>query len=381
MAKRESKIINSTLELVKSESTIEGARDKAVRQDKLSMLSKPNKIKALIPDLSASEAELKALGLELEDGKWYVSNRQYFPNPLGNDSIIINYGRKDDGSVDLGFCSQEEFAKIYAHTDKYDQGEITYVDPETLKMGELIDATKCATGEFTLMPEGTTVKTNEGDVVIAPGQALIVNENKNSVFASDISEILKRYVADTMNPASKKAFELLSSYEAAKQDKSPAELSELFSNLVTEYKGIERKIKTYKAYSTETDVESLRGDFSRAAELVKKLDLEISTRINSLQFKERLGQAKEVLQSIMSDERLTPEQRDVKISYVQARLLPKTNNHQHLKGSVPMETLLERATKHNFGEEQISDIKNAYTNGLWDYWQCYPHTRGLSGRC
>jgi adenosine deaminase len=364
MGKRENKITKKTIEADSVGTKIEGARDQAVRQNKLSMLSKPNKIKAMIPDLDASDEELKALGLEKEGDNWYVPNRQYFPNPLGKDSIIINYGRREDGTADLGFCSQDEFGKIYADTAQYEQGKIAYVNPADIKNGEVINATKCATGEFTLMPEGTVVKTNEGDVTVAPGQVLIVNENKNSVFASDIAEILKRYVADPLNPASKKAFELLQAFEKDKKEKKPEELSGRFSQLVAEYAGIERKTKAYKAYFAETDTETLRNDFKHAAEVVKELDQEISSRIDSLKFDQRVNEAREVLREILNNPGITPDQENVKISYVLARLLPKTNNHQHLKGSVPMETLLERAAKHNFNEEQISAIKNAYDNGV-----------------
>lgn len=363
MSEKENETPHHTRETDSLSVRVEGARDEVIRQNKLSMLSRPNKIMAMIPNLDLPDDELMKLGLEKEDGKWFVPNRQYFPNPLNKDSVVINYGRKEDGTVDLGFCSQEEFGQIYAYTDQYEQGKITYINPTEIKNGEVINATKCATGEFTLMPEGTAIKTNEGDVTVAPGQALVVNENKNSVFASDLSEILKRYVADPMNPASKKAFELLQEFEENKKKVKPEEVAELFNNLVSEYNGIERGAKVYKAYFAETDIETLRNDFKQAAEVVKGLDREISTRINSFEFSKRVDEAREVLREIISDPNITPEQENIKISYVLARLLPKTNNHQHLKGSVPMETLLDRASKHNFNEEQISAIKNAYNNG------------------
>lgn len=352
-----------TYEPIVSRLKIEGARDQVVRENKLSMLSKPNKVVAMIPDLHASDAELKLLGLQKEGENWYVPNRQYFPNAIGEDSIIINYGRKGDGTIDLGFCSQDEFGKIYAYSDQYEKGKITYIKPADIKKGETISATKCATGEFTLVPEGTTVKTNEGDVAVKPDEALIVNENKNSIFVSDISEILRRYVADPMNPASEKAFELLQTFEDSKKTTKPGELPALFNGLVSEYNAIERDTKAYKAYSSETHIETLRDDYKHAAEVVNGLDREISTRINSLEFSERIDEARIVLKEIIKNPSLTHEQRDIKISYVLVRLLPKTNNHQHLKGSVPMETMLERAKKHNFSEEQLSAIQNAYDNG------------------
>ena len=93
---------------------IEGAKDQVIKERKLSMMSRPNEIKAMIPNLDLSDDELRALGLEKEDDGWHVPNRQYFPNPISKDSVIINYGRKEDGTVDLGFCSQDEFRTIYA---------------------------------------------------------------------------------------------------------------------------------------------------------------------------------------------------------------------------------------------------------------------------
>lgn len=342
---------------------IESAKDQLVRESKLSMLSQPNKIQALIPNLQAPEAELIALGLQKEGGKWYVPNRKYFPNSLGEDSIIINYGQREDGSYDLGFCSQEEFGKIYADSAQYEQGKISYVNTADIKKGEFINATKCATGEFTLVPAGTIVKTNEGEVTVKPGEILIVNENKNSIFVTNISEILKRYIADPMNPASAEAFELLVQFEEGRKNQNPEELPKLFTKLVENYNALERKVKTYEAYSTETTIETLRDDYKLASEIVKVLDEGISSRINSLNFQERVNQAREVLKEIVQDPNLAPEQKDLKISYILAKLLPKTNNHQHLKGSVPMETTLLLAKAHDLSTDQISLIQTAYQRG------------------
>ena len=47
---------------------------------------------------------------------------------------------------------------------------------------------------------------------------LIVNEAKNSIYATSFTEILKRYKDDPLNPASKELFNLLNEY-AAKEAK------------------------------------------------------------------------------------------------------------------------------------------------------------------
>ena len=165
---------------------IDEVRNPIVTESKLSMLSRPNKVTAFVPDLYGPEESLKAYGLQKEGDKWFLPNREYFPNPLDEDSIVINYGRKEDGSQDLGFCARKEFEKIYANPEDYEHGQVNYIKAGEIKKGDVIKAVKCATGEFTLVPEGTIVKTNEGKVVVKADEALIVNEAENSIFITKI---------------------------------------------------------------------------------------------------------------------------------------------------------------------------------------------------
>ncbi len=85
-----------------SQHRIENALDSRVQEKKLSMLSKPNKRRAMIPDLLSPET-LRNIGLTERDGKWYVPNTKHFPDPISEDSVIIDYTR-DGGAPDIGFC-------------------------------------------------------------------------------------------------------------------------------------------------------------------------------------------------------------------------------------------------------------------------------------
>ena len=75
--------------------------DDYVNLNRLSSLSKPNKIVAFMPDFSLSNEELVELGFEKEDDGWHVSNREYFPNAISDNDIMVVYGPND-----LGFFSK-----------------------------------------------------------------------------------------------------------------------------------------------------------------------------------------------------------------------------------------------------------------------------------
>ncbi|MEI8390842.1 MAG: hypothetical protein WCG23_13270, partial [bacterium] len=343
------------------------ARSEIIQKNKLSMISKPNNIEAFIPDLTESDEKLKSVGLEKEADGWHVHNREWFPNALDENSIIINYGTLADGRPDIGFCSKEEFSIIYADTEKYNNGNISYVDANKLQLNQKIKATKCAAGEFCMLPEGTVLKTNEGELKVKAGEAVMVNELKNSVYTQSFEDgILKRYIADPMNPASGRAFELLNKFNEEKSKMSPEELSSAHAKLCDDFNQINRAVKLFEIYkdsATQVMPKTLGEEFKFTAKVVKTLDKEVFQKINAMDFETRLIQAKKVLNEIKADESLTPAQKDVKIAAVQIRLLPKSNSHQHLKGSVPQETLLERAKQHGFDDEKINAIKAAYTEG------------------
>ncbi len=358
---------------------IESCRDSFLTEHRFSMLSRPNEVEAVIPDLeSANEEDLKDLGLQKEGSDWHVPNRDHFPSPLTENSVIINYGEKEiikeDGSrasvPDLGFCSKEKFESIYTYSDDYKNGDVRYVNSKNMTPGEKINATKCATGSFIFMPEGTKVRTNEGDVEISSGQVVVADEFEDTVYVTDISQVLKRYNPDSMNLSSGKAFELMENFYQESEGKSPEELSETHKDLVSKYFNIERGEKAYGAYVKEVEEETLKDHYRKAMEVVTEMEKEMSDRISGekedpvFNFGERLNNAKNVLREIMKDDSLTKEQKDIKISYVKAKLLPKTNNHQHLKGSVTQETVLRLAEKHGFNEEQVDKIEKMYSKGI-----------------
>ena len=333
-----------------------------IRSFKLSVISKPNEIKAFIPELFAPDAELIAAGLEKEDDGWHVPNRDWFPKAISESDIVIMYGPND-----LGFCSQEEFGMIYAKSDDYKEGRINYIDPKNLKSGEVIDATKCATGEFVVVPAGTMVMTNEGPVQVKSGEAVAVNERKNSIYATNIKDtVLKRYIADPMNPASRRAYMLLEGFCAAAEHMSVAEVEEAHEQMAEDFTQIQRSSKLNNIFNTSETTgppETLQDEYNLASKISDTLDSEVFARIDAMDFDTRLKQAEVVLREIVDNENLTQDQKNVMVSAVQVRLLPKTNNHQHLKGSVPESVLLEIARSHDFDLGQIAKIKDAYAAG------------------
>lgn len=343
---------------------IESARDKIIEEKKLSMLSKPNRRRAMIPDLHSPE-KLKEMGLNERNGKWYVPNTNHFPDPLSEDSVIIDYTRPG-GAPDIGFCSRDAFKKIYTDPVEYDRGAITYLKPEVLEKGKWIDTIQFKSMGFALVPEGTKVDTNEGkNVEVTPGIVLKMEEGKDSIFVSDITTLLRDFIADPMNPASKKCFELLEVFEEQRKKGRAEEVSALFGKLVTDFNSINRSTKAYEAYTGEKEIteEALRKDFEHAAQVVRGMDAKISSRIDSFSFDERIEEARDVLREIVQDQNLTPEQKNAEYTYVMARLLPKSNNHQHLKGSVPKETLLGLARHNGFDDAKIAEIEAAYARG------------------
>lgn len=345
---------------------IDSINHELVRDRKISMLSAPNRIEAFVPDLTASEDELIGYGLEKEvgtDGEvhWHVPNREWFPGALTDSSILINYGTRKDGSRDLGFCSQEEFSNIYADSDKYNEGVVDYIKPAELEKWEIINATKCASGEFVIVPVGTDVVTQEGPVTVQPGQVLIINEARGSIYATDVDQLLQRYVPDPSNPASSEAFGLMKDYrDTVGTDTDDGTLHQFMDD---QFSGIDRDQKRYERHVVEVSPDVLKQDYERARGMVKGLSGEVAPQLDALNFDEKIGQARDVLMEIYTDPELDETERADRLVAVMTSLLPKTNNHQHLKGSTPMGTLLELAEQHGFSEEKIAEIHKAYAEG------------------
>jgi hypothetical protein len=354
---------------------IVGAKDDLLSEVKLSMLSKPNKVVATVPDFNLNEKEIEALGLVRDTDGWHLPfpNREWFPDAIDEDQILIEYGTRSDGTKDIGFCTKEEFSRIYADTSQYDEGSINYIEAANLEKMQPVRATKHAVSEFALVPVGTVVHTNEGMVKIEPGQVLIINESTNSVYASSLKEVFKRYVGDPMNPASGEMFDAFESYIKAS---SEGEVD--FNQLIERFYSVDRTRRHYFGDNPE----SLGEVFRNTAELVDGLESTIGNRMDALSFDERLQQADEIIEEIINSETLTATEKNTAVQYVMVRLLPKTNNHQHLKGSVPMNTMLMLAERHGFSGEEITQIKDAYQKGMigFEHLDEFNSSYGVIGR-
>lgn len=384
--------INDETAILKAAQFIQGenqpltAKSPIVASSKVSMLSKPSQVEAFIPDLNASEEQLLAQGFQKEADGWHVLNRDWFPKPLTDKDIVIVYKRGIDGKpTDMGFCSQEEFSRIYANTDKYKSNVIEYIDANKLAKGETISATKCASGEVCILPEGTILSTNEGSVMVKPGDAIIVNEAKNSLYATNMSEtILARYTADPMNPASKELFNLLKDFELNQASMTPAQLSDAHANIADKFNRLNRGQKLYEIAnkSAERAPQTLNEEYTLASNVVKDIDTKYFTRIDVSDFDKALVQAKQVLKEIKEDPNLSQTQKDVATTAVMVRLLPKTNAHQHLKGSVPQNVTLELASKKGYSAEEVAKIQKAYQKGEvgYDNLNEFSESYGIIGR-
>lgn len=343
---------NDTEQTNAAPEVIENAQDPWVQRNKLSALSRPVKIEATVPDLKSDDASLNALGLIKENGLWYIdgSNREWFPDPISQESIIIDYGQTPEGTRDIGFCSQEEFGRIYADTERYNDGEISYIVPSDKNRMVPFSATKHAVSEFVIVPAGTVVQTNEGSVVSREGQLLMINESSNSVYMADAKRIASRNIGDPMSPASVEIYDKLTAYISG--DINFAELNNAFSQA-------DRDKKAYEG----NQLSDLHESFKKSAELVDELERELAPCINALSFNERVSEAQAVIDQLVIDPSLSREEKFHQLSYVMARLLPKTNNHQHLKGSVPMATTLALGRDHGFSEAELQQIRDSYAKG------------------
>lgn len=147
----------------------------------------------------------KADGIVFEkDGKLFVPNKwnPEAPYEVSKGSVIMKYD-VDDFAV----CDPKIFSKTYV-----DEAGI-YADPANLKPGEAMRFTKKALGGFEIVPEGTSVKTLEGDVVVKTGQAQIYDVDGNPYVGDIEKSLLKRNVP--VDAKSKETFEILKEYSNA----------------------------------------------------------------------------------------------------------------------------------------------------------------------
>jgi len=337
-----------------------------IHLSKFSMISKPNRVQAFVPDLSLPDEKLIKLGLIKENGQWFVPNREWFPGSIKDTDIVINYGGMNaNGTPNMGYYAQKDFSPIYVLTKDYDAGIIRTINAEQLPKSTIIHATKCASGGFCVLPENTLIKINGGISKIKSGQVVIINDSQNNIFVADIGDsLLKRYIADPMNPSSNDAFNLLKQFQAQRTEMSEEELSLAHKKLLDDVNKLQRGQKLYKVSNNSISAaNNLKTEYELASKISQDLDEEIFQRIDALDFSTRLEQAREVLQEVIKNNSLTPIQKDIRISAIQVRLLPKANNHQHLKGSVPEDTIIDRLKHKGMSNEKIAEVEQAYLDG------------------
>ncbi|MBQ7450163.1 hypothetical protein IJS77_02005 [bacterium] len=106
-------------------------------------------------------------------GKYYVKaswgENVYIDNP--DNYMIVTYGEGDYNAVE-GL----EFARTYVEPGAYNAtGAKNFIDPSTLKPGEVVQATKATPARFKFMPEGTKYMSQEGVATLQKDSVLMVD--------------------------------------------------------------------------------------------------------------------------------------------------------------------------------------------------------------
>ncbi|MCL2143967.1 MAG: hypothetical protein FWH43_00510 [Endomicrobia bacterium] len=333
-----------------------------VQLAKIGIISKPNQVKAVVPNFNDPDSLLK-LGLVQENGMWYCPNREWFPKAISKDDIILIY---DIDKKDIGFCSKDEFGSIYVDTEKYTKDVIEYVNPYKLEAGQMIDATKRGSGQVCLLPIGSMIQTNEGLVEIEAGDIISVNERENSLYKMPIKNLLGKYTADPLNPASGQLFEKLTEFEKKATGLSAEELAIEYVGLIEYMYNLNRGQKLYDLLldsdaGQPQGILTLQEEYALANKIVRELESKYLSRLDVSNFQKALEMSRQMLKEINRDEKLTQIQRDMIKTAIMAKLLPKTNAHQHLKGSASKEVVMALARKKNFTAEQIRNLEAAYS--------------------
>ncbi len=337
---------------------------------KISIVSQPQKIEFLVPDLSDDKI-LNEIGMDKIKGEWYSPNKASFPRTLTKDDVIIIYGRDKEGKPnDIGICSKKEFSKIYTNSEKYEQGNIEFINPDNIEKGKISDAIKCSSCEVCLLPVGTKLSTKEGIVTVKPGQVVIINEAKNSIYASNIDKFLKIYRDDPLNPASKEFINLLQEYleKLNSADFSIQDAIYCHKKILYMFYTINRSKKLCEILDDSQNLPTdLKGEYKLAAKIAKKMDEKYLSQIDVTDFDRAIEQARHILIKINQDKNLTEIQKNVAKNAVMVKLLPKTNLHQHLKGSVPKDITIELAKDKKMTQGEISKIETSYSKGEAGY--------------
>jgi adenosine deaminase len=342
------------------------ARSPIIENSKISMLAKSEPREALLPDFNNAE-QLRELGFTQEaDGKWYHSNRDWYPNGLSENDVIYVFKRDIDGKpIDTGFGPKDELPSLYVRTEDFDANNMKFVSPNEMTPGQIISVKKCASGNFCILPAGTKLFTSEGIVEVKPGEIVNVKEGKNSVHTSNMTDITDMYKADPLNPASKKLFDLIEEYKSKESTLTETEKASFQARIADTFNRINRGQKLCKLSpdAAQNPPQTLRDEYDLAAKIAANLESKYLSRIDVSNFNTALSQAREVLTEIYADKSLTPEQQSAAVTAVMVKLLPKTNAHQHTKGSLPKETALQLAAQKGYTPEQLAELEAAYKAG------------------
>ena len=150
-----------------------------IKNTQVSMLAKGEPREAFLPDFNKPEM-LKEMGFtQGADGKWYHSNRDWYPNALSNKDVVYVFKRDASGKpIDTGFGPSAELNTLYVRSEDFDANNMKFVNPSTMKPGEIISVKKCASGSFCILPVGTKLFTSEGIVEVLKNEAELDNDFK-----------------------------------------------------------------------------------------------------------------------------------------------------------------------------------------------------------
>ena len=341
------------------------ARSPIIESTKISMLAKAEPREAFLPDFNNETQLIEVWFHKWEDGKRYHNNREWYPNPLSENDVIYIFKKDANGiPIDTGFWPSHELSTMYVRTEDFDANRIKFIKAQEMTPWKIVSLKKCASGTFCILPVGTKLFTSEGIVEVKPWEIINIKEWQNSVHTSKMSDIPDMYKADPLNPASKQLFDLINEYKIKESKLTDAEKIAFQDRIADTFSRINRWQKLCEILGeNEVAPKTLREEYEIASKIAKELDSKYISRIDVSDFNKAIEQAREILKEIYANPDLTPVQKEAAKMAVMIRLLPKTNAHQHLKGSLPKDITLDLAKQKWFTEEQIRAIEESYAKG------------------
>ena len=324
--------------------------------NKVSFISKPSQVHATRIDLSAPSQVLHSMGLVFEDGQWYVPNREHFPSPLTQNSVLIQYSPKD-----IGFCDVSDFLQKYVSYTDFTLGQVVHIEKEQLPINSLgCIFTKYSNIFISMVTPGTRLQTNQGEIVSSASGVLAIKETQdgNEYYEISIETFLTRYMPDPMSPTSTVAYSLLEDFHNNHGE-------DMYPQYLEKYRRIDKDKESYQHYFAEfSEALDLRDKYKYAIQVAKYMQSIYEPILKHLTFSQKLKKAQSLLDEINKNNQLSPIEKQLRVKYILIYLLPKTNNHQHLKGSVPIETVKKLAMQKGLDLNQIDLAYQKAINGF-----------------